>query len=98
MSRKYFEDAKLGIAEHSSPDDIEMYTLGEGRHHIWLRYNPTGQMVFKCSKIGVAPRNFLLELHGSGYIIPKWLELRAAGEFNGKAYHYENSPPEHARK
>ena len=86
LNRKYYNDAKRGINEFSSQEDKEQYGLHCSRNHIWVKYFPTNAVVYKCSVIGVAPRNFLLELHASGYIIHRWLERRRAGDFDSMNY------------
>ena len=86
LNRKYYNDAKRKIEEFSSQQDKEQYSVHCSRHHIWVKNFPTNKVVYKCSVSGVAPRNFLLELHASGYIIPTWLERRQAGFFDGMDY------------
>jgi hypothetical protein len=94
LNRKYYNDAKRGINDFSSQEDKEQYGLHCSRSHIWVKYIPTNAVVYKCSVIGVAPRNFLLELHASGYIIHRWLERRRAGDFDSMNYEGSASPQE----
>jgi len=68
----------------------ERYSINQSRRHINIRDGK--ELIFQCSSTGVAPRNLLLELHGSDYHIPSWLEKRANQEFDNFGYSSTSSP------
>ena len=68
----------------------ERYSISQSRAHINIRDGK--ELIFQCSLLGVAPRNLLLELHGSDYDIPTWLLKRARGDFDNFGYVSTSSP------
>ena len=90
--RDYYTEAKAKIRDNNSSSDLLAYDVHRSLDHIWVRNNATSAIVFKCSKSGVGPRNFMLELHGSDYRISEWLENRANNQFNNMNYEGTVSP------
>jgi len=84
----YYSEMKRKVEARNVRD---RYTINRSRNHINMKDGR--ELIFQCSSTGVAPRNLLLELHGSDYHIPTWLEKRANLEFDNFGYSSTSSPP-----
>ena len=91
-SRDYYGDIKIGYKNNNDTAELAHYRIGQSRDNIWIQFQHSGETIFKCSNVGIAPRNLLLELHSCGYKIPEWLVKRGQGEFNNFSYETSISP------
>ncbi len=88
QQHKYFNQIKYHVGKNN---DMRKYGINKTKKHI--RIKDGKEVLFICSSLGVAPRNLLLELCGSDYDIPKWLENRRNNLFdNGFGYSLATSP------
>ena len=91
-TRDYYQEAKRGIFENNSDTDRLAFDVHKSKDNIWVRECSSNAVVFRCSKTGVGPRNFMLELHGSRYRVADWLRKRRNGEFHNMDYEGNVSP------
>jgi hypothetical protein len=90
--RDYYAEAKKGIFDRNSGIELLAYKVHKSKDHIWVRKESNNEIVFKCPLTGVGPRNFMLELYGSGYRVADWLDKRARNEFDNMNYEGTVSP------
>ena len=92
-SRDYYGDIKKGYKENNDLVEQTQYRIGKSRdNNVWIQFQQTGEIIFKCSNVGIAPRNLLLELHSCHYKIPEWRMKRDQGEFDNFSYESSTSP------
>ena len=89
LQHKYFAQMKFEVSKNN--DLRSKYGVSRSKNHIRITEGKT--LLFMCSSEGVAPRNLLLELCGSAYDIPTWLENRRNNVFDdGYGYSLAASP------
>lgn len=88
-ARNYYHDIRKHVEEANGTD---RYAVRESKHSILIKDG--NDIIYKCSKYGVAPRCLLLELFDRDYMIPAWIAKRERGEYYGYDYHGKQSPPQ----
>lgn len=88
IDKKYFKGICIEMNRHQSNSN---YLITQSRRNINIKRGNT--IIFKCSKVGVAPRNLYLELCGANFDLAEWEVKRARGDYNGFGYESATGTP-----